>query len=69
MSDTAKTDKEAMWAESGTGEEFQCISIDEAREMEIVLREARQILDDWCDECGHVELEIMRDKIDKYLDS
>lgn len=36
---------------------------------EDLLKEARQVLDDWCDEYGHYELEIMRDKIDKYFES
>jgi len=44
MIDTPKTDKEAMWAVSGTGEDFQCIYIDESRDMERLLIEARDLL-------------------------
>ena len=69
MSNTPKTDKEAMWADSGTGEEFQCVHIDDVREMELILREARQVLDDWCEEYGHLDLEKMRDKIDRFFSS
>ena len=35
---------------------------------EELLKEARVVLDDWCDEYGHCELEIMRDKIDAYFE-
>jgi len=41
---------------------------DKTNEYEIILKEARQVLDDWCDEYGHYELELMRDKIDVFLD-
>lgn len=67
--ETPKIEKEAMWAESVTGENFQRIHIYEARIMETLLREARKVLDDWCEEYGHTELKTMRDKIDVYLDT
>jgi len=69
MTATPKTDKEAMWAVSGTGDDFQCIHVDEARKMELLLIESRRILDDWCEEYGHGELEIVRDKVDAYFAS
>ena len=34
-----------------------------------LLKEARNVLDDWCEEYGHYELEVIRDKIDKYFDN
>ena len=37
------------------------------KELESLLREARQILNDWCEEYGHHDLEVMRDKIDDYF--
>ena len=37
------------------------------KDCELLLKEARQVLDDWCDEYGHYELEVMRDKIDAYF--
>ena len=37
------------------------------KEMEELLREARKVLDDWHDEYGHYDLELMRDKIDNYF--
>ena len=50
MCDTPKTDKEAMWATSGTGEDFRCIHIDEAREMETHLRKCLKELAGWYDD-------------------
>lgn len=44
--DTTKADKEAMWATSGTGEDFQCVHIDEYRDIELLLREAVVLLQD-----------------------
>ncbi len=39
----------------------------EVKELESLLREAYQVLDDWCDEYGHYELEQMRNKIGDYF--
>ncbi len=41
--------------------------MNEIKELELLLKEARQILHDWCYEYGHGELEEMRDKIDRYF--
>ena len=37
------------------------------KELESLLREARQVLNDWCEEYGHGELKLMRNKIDEYF--
>ena len=39
----------------------------ESAVMAKLLREVREVLNDWCDEYGHKELEEMRDKVDSYL--
>ena len=70
MSDTPKTDKEAMWADAGTGGQFQCIHIDEARAMESLLRETKEALEN-CFNCGfgNAPIRAARVKIDEYLNS
>lgn len=68
MSDTPKTDSEAMWAESGTGGDFQCVHIDDAREMERLLIRAKEVLTIYANNdlmgCGGDE---MIESINKYL--
>jgi len=70
MCDTPKTDKEAMWVESGTGEDFQCLHIDESREMEKILRKALDVLELYSKQDLHgVSADLMIDEINEYLDT
>ena len=59
-----------MWAESGTGDEFQCVHIDDAKEMELLLRESIEVLRCYSnnDVLG-VGGDMMIEKINKYLNT
>lgn len=46
MTNTPRTDHEAIWAEAGTGDEFQCVHIDAAREIERDLEVALEALEE-----------------------
>lgn len=66
--DTPKTDKEKIWAVSGTGDDFQCIHVAESQEMECLLREAAEVIRCYSNsDMMGTSGDDMIEKIEKYL--